>query len=461
MKLHFDDPTIRSHLYEGCFGLEKESLRVDRTTGQFSRRCHPFAHPDIVQDFAENQTEINTGIYSTWKEARERCAMLTIAMQYYLGQMGEVLWPFSNPAPILSEQDIPMMVSGTAEARAYRQYLSNRYGKVKMVYSGIHYNFSFSRNLLQAQFERQKEWSDWRLFTDAFYLDLVQKVIRKGWIINVLLNASPLFDGSLFAYGEAGQSGYAGMSSMRNSELGYWNFFVPVLSYASMEEYARSIEGCVHRQLLKAPRELYYPVRLKPSGAYSLEALRTRGVSHIELRMIDLNPYEQSGISEDDAWFCHLFLVYLACIDMAPLDVSEQINAVQNFKNASRFELDHVRILVKEGRCLDVTRAAIGFLEEMEQFFAHLGDDKALMMLERQKHKLSDPVHNRLAWKVRRDFPHFARDGLAQAISLQQTASELYAGHEQWFHHAEFMPDQFLSCIPSDRPTVPIEFSED
>ncbi|MCI9539182.1 MAG: hypothetical protein HFG35_13130 [Eubacterium sp.] len=68
------------------------------------------------------------------------------------------------------------------------------------------------------------------------------------------------------------------------------------IPYQSIESYADSIEKYVLQGLLKAPSELYYPVRLKPAGENNLENLRKNGVNHIELRMFDLNPLCAEGL---------------------------------------------------------------------------------------------------------------------------------------------------------------------
>lgn len=421
MKLQYDQPAIRKHLFEGSFGIEKESLRVYQDTGFCADTPHPFRDEHIVQDFAENQTEINTDIYPTWKEARAACEEMTCQMQVVLDKAGEVLWPFSNPSIIRSPEDLPMLKSGSESALDYRKYLERRYGRMKMAYSGIHYNFSFSEALLQAQFNLQHQESDYRQFKDRFYLDLCQKIVWYGWIIDILLNASPIFDGSLVSQNDLGKTYFSGMSSMRNSALGYWNFFTPFLDYSDLDAYTRSIEKYVEEGLLKAPRELYYPVRIKPAGSYSMEALRETGISHVELRMIDLNPYELSGISEEDAWFCHLLLVYLACIDDVALSWKDQIYAQQNFKNASFYQLEETRILFDTETSLNAKEAALRFLDEMVEFYASIDPD-CRDLIRKQKLKLLRPDSYSLAGRVRSDFSDFAKDGLVQARWLQKKA---------------------------------------
>lgn len=421
MKLHYDQQEIRDHLFEGGFGLEKEALRVMRDTGLFSTTLHPFHDHHIVQDFAENQTEINTDIYPTWKEAREACKEITFEMQKILYEQNEVLWPFSNPSIIRNTHDIPMLRTGTKEAIEYREYLESRYGRNKMVYSGIHYNFSFTDELLRKEWKYHPEFETFREFKDRFYLDLTEKVVWFGWLIDLLLNASPIFDGSLFSENDLYKTINAGMSSMRNSILGYWNYFTPYFDYSSVEAYTASIQKYVNEGLLKAPSELYYPVRIKPAGQYDLDLLNQEGITHVELRMIDLNPYEVTGISEDDAWFCHLFLVYMACSDDIHLSWKDQIYAQQNFKNASIYSLDQSRILYDTETSVRPEFAAAILLDGMIRFYEPL-DLEAVKMLERQKLKVEKPDQYRLAAKVRRDFPDFAKQGLEQACWMQKSA---------------------------------------
>ena len=59
---HINDDSVRSKLLKGNFGLEKESLRITGD-GSFALSLHPFPdNKNIVYDFCENQTEINTDV---------------------------------------------------------------------------------------------------------------------------------------------------------------------------------------------------------------------------------------------------------------------------------------------------------------------------------------------------------------------------------------------------------------
>lgn len=157
--LHIENEYIREHLLDGAFGIEMESLRVVGD-GMLSQTAHPFpgdAH--IVRDFSENQTEINTGVNESIEAAIEELKGHTRRIQEKLKALPEpeLLWPFSNPPYIGGEKDVPIAQFDGKDAHktAYREYLSDKYGRYKMTFSGSHVNFSFSEDLLRADFALQ------------------------------------------------------------------------------------------------------------------------------------------------------------------------------------------------------------------------------------------------------------------------------------------------------------------
>lgn len=111
-----------------------------------------------------------------------------------------------------------------------------------------------------------------------------------------------------------------------------------------------SIEKYVKNGLLKAPSELYYPIRLKPAGENNLISLRKNGINHIELRMFDLNPLTGAGIDARDVKFAQLLMVWLATMPSWYVSKKDQVNAVQNFKNAAHYDLKTVKIARTEKR---------------------------------------------------------------------------------------------------------------
>ena len=306
----------------------------------------------------------------------------------------ELLWPFSNPPYIRREADIPVaQYEGEEQEKTdYRNYLADRYGKYKMTFSGIHFNYSFSEELLRAEYEvRQAVGGEsnvlakngiaggaknsYKEFKNAFYVSLAAKALTYNWLIVAATAASPLLDCSYVEKEKWGSDVFNGMGSTRCSELGYWNFFTPVLDYGSLEAYAESVRNYISYGLIKSSSELYFPIRLKPPGKYDIGRLRDEGVSHIELRMIDLNPLTPVGLDERDAEFIRLLLIYLAALPDRDFPARDQIQAIQNTKNAARYDLKTVNIVLPGEESTDAVSAALRVIDDMRQFYRGIEAD--------------------------------------------------------------------------------------
>ena len=349
-------------IFDGKFGIEKEGLRLN-FDGSLARSPHPFKDdPEVYKDFCESQTEIITpaadsidGVYALLRKITDRVSS-------HIGKQGEFLWNFSNPPKDLDWSDIPVaeFEGDDAIKKEYRKYLLKKYGKKKMLYSGIHFNYSVSEEYLRSI----------AVSADEFYLDLAVKVLAHAWLIVFLTAASP-------------REGYA---SPRCSEIGYWNDFLPVLDYNSLEGYVRSIEKYIEEGRLFSAWELYIPVRLKPKGANTLEGLR-KGISHIELRMLDVNPLDPAGIAKTDLEFLHLLLIYLISKPKAAGSMSLQKEAVENMKKAALMDTSSVMINM-EGRLVPVEEAVLDVLSDMAMFFEPMCDGKIMRCIADQRDKI-------------------------------------------------------------------------
>ena len=445
--LHVEEEQVRLHLLEGNFGLEEESLRV-LADGSFAHTEHPFPEDDhIVCDFSENQSEINTGVHPSaagaMRELKEHRDRLIAALQ--ARPQKEYLWPSSNPAFIRNEEDIPIaLFAGRHVSKTrYREYLSDKYGRYKMTFSGIHVNYSFSDTLLRIDYgyrsaeEGELSFEEYR---DGVYLYLAQGLVSYGWILVALTAASPVMDSSYFEKGVYGKDVFAGMASVRCSELGYWNAFAPLFDYTDIRRYADSMLSYVQRGILRAPSELYYPIRLKSAGENSLRRLKETGVNHIELRMFDLNPLVETGLEERDVVFAQLLMIWLVCTPRRPLEERDQIQAVQNYKNAARYDLKTVKIMDPSGESISAADEAKRVIDEMLVFFRSLpeghdpeGTDTPdfpessgeLTTIERieevlwfERRKITEPT-TRYAWQLRQTKDNFVQDMLRLAQTRQ------------------------------------------
>ncbi len=378
------------YLLDGQFGIEKESLRVDEN-GYLAHTSHPFSDIEqIDRDFCENQIEIITGVHNSVDEAYDELSQLhnmAVKRLYKMESGKEYIWNFSNPPYVKDEDDIPIAKfhKHLKEKEIYREYLSRKYGKKKMLYSGIHFNFSFSDNYLNEAF-KESDYKDFKEFKNELYLELAHKVVRYGWMIVYMTAASPLMDGSFIDYKDIGKDILSPYASGRCSKIGYWNEFVPILDYNSLDSYVDSIQEYVNQGQLKTATELYYPVRLKPRGNNCLDNLKESGVNHIELRNIDLNPLSGIGIKKEDLEFLHLLLIYLNLLDIEMIEDFEQIISINNIKESARFDDREIEIETGWDTKKNIRDLALEVLDDMEKVLGDThGNISELISYQRKK----------------------------------------------------------------------------
>ncbi|MCM1227814.1 MAG: glutathione synthase [Clostridium sp.] len=360
------------YFFEGGFGLERETLRLDKNGG-LARTPHPFDDPHLQRDFCENQLEIITGVNDSVKDAIAELAEWDLTARKKLSENNENLHIYSNPPYFSDVSEITVAYSGMETAKFnYRKQLEQKYGKPMMLYSGIHFNFSLSEKYLHEINDTGQEFGQ---FKDSTYFRLMKQIFLHSWLIVLLTAASPTYDSSFFVSGTKGEK-FSDYGSLRNSKHGYWNQFVPVLDYSSIENFTDSIQGYIDDGLLLSPAELYMPVRLKPKGEYSPESLKN-GIDHIELRMFDLNPLSDVGIFSKDAEFAHLLMLYLLHLPDFDFTAKLQEKAVFDHKEAAKYMPDK--------NYFDKARAVI---TEMKQFFE--GYVYAEKSLEYQERKLTE-----------------------------------------------------------------------
>ncbi|MGN0149261.1 MAG: glutathione synthase [Clostridia bacterium] len=369
------------YIFDGLFGLERETLRIT-ADGSLSQSPHPFTDNIYLdRDFCENQLELITPVCNSIDTLIETLTQLDKYTKDELLKIGEYLWMSSNPPHIETELDIPIAnFSGNQAFKYdYRQNLARRYGKRLMLYSGIHFNFSFSEKFLQSIYDEKE---DFKTFKNSLYFRLSKQVSRYSWLLVLLTAASPVYDLSLDGDYLTGD-GFDGHSSLRSSERGYWNKFIPNLNYSSLESYIESIETYISSGKLISETELYLPVRLKPLGDNRLESFIQNGTDHIELRMFDVNPLSPIGIFREDLYFTHYYLIYLLSLPDFEYTPHLQETAIKNHRSAAQYNLDN--IMINGYPAID---AGLGLLNDMSIYFKNIPE--ALNIIELQKKKLSE-----------------------------------------------------------------------
>lgn len=361
------------YIFDGDFGLERETLRVT-ADGKMAQTDHPFEGDKYLdRDFCENQLELITPVCRSAGELIETLKVLDNRAKKTLLKQNEYLWMYSNPPRIETENDIPIARYSADKAfkHDYRVGLERRYGKRLMLYSGIHLNLSFSDKWLKSICE-----GDYDEFKNKLYFRLFKQATRYSWLLVLLTAASPVYDKSLDDDGISGD-GFDGFASRRSGKKGYWNQFVPILDYTDISAYTESVKKYIDKGALFSASELYVPIRLKPRGANSLEALEKNGVNHIELRMFDVNPLSPIGIFREDIEFAYYFLLYLLSFDDFDFTPDLQRAATEKHKNAALYDADKV-----------ITDEAAEVLDSMAEYFKDF--DLVTENIALQKSKLTE-----------------------------------------------------------------------
>ena len=379
------------------------------------------------------------------KGALDELGRLSAKAEKQLSLMGEYLWMYSNPPAISSEEEVPIarFFGDKAHKTIYRQHLADRYGKRMQLYSGIHFNYSFSERCmhrlarlasdkgsgmprhLRTAWERTLEEGSGagagkpggrdlsrdrlRAFSDRVYFHLLRMVSSYSWLPVLLTAASPVYDRSLEEDGLSGPA-FDGFSSRRSGAKGYWNTFVPVLDYSSMDSFIESALGYIGSGAIAAESELYLPVRLKSNGVNSLRALRDHGVNHIELRMFDLNPLACHGIFAADLEFAHALMVYLLFQDGGSFTADLQKQAILDHQAAALYDLKGIRVSGE-----DITLKAEKVLSRMEAFYGegrYAGQRRILENIRSQRAKITE----------NRRYCIHIREGLEQEYQERMTA---------------------------------------
>ena len=334
-------------------GVEKESLRA-RPDGGLALTPHPaalgsaLAHPNITTDFSESQLEFVTGVHASAQECLDELTQIHQFSYRVLKEQGdEMLWVSSMPCGLPTDETIPIGRYGASNVgrakSVYRMGLGHRYGRRMQTISGIHYN-----------------WSMPGISTEA-YFGLIRNFRRHSFLLLYLFGASPALCSSFVAgrdhelqpLGEHTLHMPHG-TSLRMGRLGYQSDAQASLSvsYNSLERYAASLQEALTKpyppyeavgirnpggdynqlatSLLQIENEFYGTIRPKRvilPGERPLHALRERGVEYVEVRCMDLDPFEPVGINAQTMQFIDLFLLHCLLAESPP-DTPDEIAAL-------------------------------------------------------------------------------------------------------------------------------------
>ena len=400
--------TLQSHpdiLGKSLRGIEKEGLRVD-TRGSLSERPHPAAlgsaltHPRITTDYSEALLELITGTHTKVDSLMSELDEVHRVVASTLTD--ELMWNHSMPARLPADNQIPIGWYGTSNTgmikHVYRRGLAERYGRTMQCIAGLHYNFSFDESFWELLNLPQSTAQDRR---SAGYISLIRNFTRYSWLLMYLFGASPALSKD-FLRGKTGdlmeldaQTMYLPhATSLRMSDLGYQNKAQSGLKlcYNDLKTFLARLYDAVttpwpdyevigtHRNgewiqlntnVLQIENEFYSSIRPKRTTGpceRPITALAERGIQYIEVRCLDIDPTQATGISAQTARFVDAFLLFCALQESPPFaDNGWCSESSANFSTVVKNGRQPGLMLTKLGQQISLKQWSDQLLDDIER----------------------------------------------------------------------------------------------
>lgn len=430
-------PTLLRSLSSIQRGIEKESLRV-KHSGILAQSEHPkslgsaLTHPKITTDYSEALLEFITPV-STSITATLRCLEDIHHFTYQqLDLLEETLWANSMPCILGDANSIPVALYGNSNVgkmkTIYRLGLGHRYGRPMQTISGIHYNFSLTDTFWLPYRDLLGNSEDLTQFKTKQYFALMRNFRRYAPLLVYLFGASPVLDKSFIKNQQHQLERFDADSyylpyatSLRMGDLGYQSNAQSALfvCYNNLDQYIHTLRKGItiphpdyqhigikdtngdykqlNTALLQIENEFYStirPKRVAASGEAPINALKRGGVEYIEVRCMDVNPFDAVGISAETMRFLDTFLLY-CLLEESPVLLPDA--CLQTNKN--------LRTVVNQGRQpnlqLTINEQSVGFsdwanhlLEAMQPIATLLDSLTGEQPYSASWQKQSDKVNN-------------------------------------------------------------------
>ena len=354
-------------------GVERETLRISET-GALATTAHPkslgsaLKHEWITTDFSESLLEFITPPEVDVDKTIDQ--LVDIHKYVYENIQSELLWPLSMPCFVDAKTDIPIANYGRSNIgklkEVYRKGLHNRYGSMMQVIAGVHLNMSFPDEFWQHYLGAKGVDANKQNISNS-YFSLIRNFRRFSWLVPYLFGASPALCGSFIAHKKTpydfrklgkGSLYLPHSCSLRMSDLGYTSNLQSELfiCYNNLSSYVKSVRSAINQpadlyanipagqdgvweqlnsNILQIENELYAPIRPKQVANYlekPTDALESRGVSYIEVRGLDVNPFSQVGIDAQQIRFMDAFLLYCLCLPSPEFDEKQDKINKENLK---------------------------------------------------------------------------------------------------------------------------------
>ncbi len=298
-------------------GIEREGLRCN-SEGDLSSKPHSVyfgnrnTNKFITTDFGAAQLEIRTPVCDNTKNCYEMLENITNVVLEVLRKDNEYLWPYSMPCKLPPIEKFKFgEYNENVKEHEYEMYLYKKYGLEMYCMSGIHLNFSIKPDYYEKLKKINKSLPD---KLDDAYFKIIRNYLKRVWMLIYLFGATPK---------QLGDNSYQNECSIRNSyKQGFKNIKLDPISFETKAKHIESIRKNIADGNISKISELYTPIRIKTPNKYDIEELANEPVNHIEVRVLDVDPFDKCSISLKEMDFITAFLFYCLLTDENENDYS-------------------------------------------------------------------------------------------------------------------------------------------
>lgn len=353
----------------GRKGLEKESLRI-AANGSIATTPHPHAwgaaltHPCITTDYSEALAEFITPAFA---DVRDTVRFLDDIHRFVHQHLppDEVLWAGSMPCAVADDNAIPIADYGSSNLgrlkSTYRVGLDYRYGRRMQAIAGVHFNYSLPTEFWPAFQAVEAQNGAPQDFINTAYFALIRNFKRYGWMVPLLFGNSPAVCKSFLAGRttrfhqlQRGTFYLPYATSLRMSDIGYKNKNQSALlvSHDDLASYIRDLRRALKlpypeyeaigtrdgekiiqlsTNVLQIENEYYSYIRPKRTtlpGERPSTALEQRGVEYVEVRALDVNCLEPTGVAVEQLYFIEAFLLF-CLLETSPGLTADELHEIE------------------------------------------------------------------------------------------------------------------------------------
>jgi glutamate--cysteine ligase len=401
----------------------------------------------------------------------------------------EYIWNTSMPCILRGGESVRIGEYGTSHSgrmkHAYRRGLGLRYGRRMQAIAGVHFNFSMpeaSWNIRQVLLDGQTpDAAAGSLQTPANsdvaqrttgYFQMMQNLMRIGWVVPYLFGASPAICSTFLNDGEGDEfevwnqsTRYAPYgTSLRMGKIGYrYREDQPIdlsVRHTDLESYIEDIVGHVstphppydelgikddqgeYQQLSSARLQIeneYYstvrPKQIPEHGELPIYALQQRGIRYLELRSVDVNLLDPVGVNLSQIAMLEMLMMFAWLQSPKSLRAEEMDINKDNVNCVAHRGREPLLQLRYENGSIALADWGHAILDALEPLSEWLDSQRESPLygpsLQEQRAKFDDPELTPSAQMIA---------GIKKTGSFFEHAQEHSLAHDQWLKQQDISP---------------------